>query len=220
MTRGVRPGRAEPPIRRYARDTPEYARVANLSDAVFAIAMTLLVLTLDVPRVAPDRLWPELVASAPQVIAVVLAFALVANVWWAHHKFFGLLAFVEPVVIALNLVILAAVAVVPFPTSLIGNHPSAGSAVVPFVGLFAVLHVLFLAMLVRVQATGAWRMAVPPRLYPWLVLGWLAHLALMLLALLVALWWPIGGLVVAALSGTIVGVTMSLRAPPAYADWA
>jgi hypothetical protein len=60
---------------------------------------------------------------------------------------------------------------------------------------------------------------MPPRLYPWLVLGWLAHVALMLVALLVAIWWPIGGLIVAALSGTIVGVTMNALAPPAYADW-
>ena len=40
------------------------------------------------------------------------------------------------------------------------------------------------------------------------------------MALLVALWWPVGGLVVAALSGTIVGVTMGVLAPPAYAGWA
>lgn len=220
MTRSDRRERAAPARRRYGRDTPEYARVANLSDAVFAIAMTLLVLTLDVPHVASDRLWPELVARTPQMIAFVLAFALVANVWWAHHKFLGLLAFVEPVVIGLNLIVLAAVALVPFPTSLIGTNPSAGAAVLPFIGLFVVLHVLFLAMLVRVHATAAWRIPVPPRLYPWLVMGWLAHLSLMLVALLVALGSPIGGLVIAGLSGTIVGVTMGLLAPPAYADWA
>jgi uncharacterized membrane protein len=214
------PARAAAGLRRYGRDTPEFARVANLSDAVFAIAMTLLVLTLDAPNVGSDRLVSELLARVPQMIAFVLGFVLVANVWWAHHKFFGLLAFLKPVVTALNLGILGVVALVPFPTSLIGTNPGAGAAVLPFVGLFVGLHVLFLAMLVRVQATRAWRVPMPPRLYPWLVMGWLAHLSLMLLALLVALWWPVGGLVVAALSGTIVGVTMGVLAPPAYADWA
>jgi uncharacterized membrane protein len=220
MTGRGDPARASAGPRRYGRDTPEFARVANLSDAVFAIAMTLLVLTLDVPSVPSDRLAAELMARAPQMIAFVLSFALVANVWWAHHKFLGLLAYVEPVVIAVNLGILGVVALVPYPTSLIGSNPGAGAAVLPFITLFVLLHLLFLALLLRVQATLAWRFPLPPRLYPWLVLGWLAHLALMAVALLVALWWPVGGLVVAALSGTIVGVTMGVLAPAAYAEWA
>ena len=220
MTGRGDPARAIAGRRRYGRDTPEFARVANLSDAVFAIAMTLLVLTLDAPSVPSDRLAGELLARAPQVIAFVLSFVLVANVWWSHHKFVGLLASFEPVVIGINLGILGVVALVPYPTSLIGTNPDAGAAVLSFIGLFVALHLLFLAMLVRVHATRAWRLPLPPRLYPWLVLGWLAHLSLMLVALLVALWWPVGGLVVAALSGTIVGVTMTLLAPPAYADWA
>jgi uncharacterized membrane protein len=209
-----------PRWRRYARDTPEFARVASLSDAVFAIAMTLLVLTLDVPDVPSPSLAGELAARAPQLIAFLLSFVLVANVWWAHHKFFGLLAHVEPVLIGVNLGLLGVVALVPYPTSLIGSNPDAAAAVLSFIGVFVALHLLFLAMLARAQATRAWRLAMPPRLYPWLVLGWLAHVALMLVALLVAIWWPIGGLVVAALSGTIVGVTMGALAPPAYADWA
>jgi uncharacterized membrane protein len=220
MTGRGDPARVSVGPRRYGRDTPEFARVANLSDAVFAIAMTLLVLTLDVPNVPSDRLAAELVARVPQMIAFVLSFVLVANVWWAHHKFFGLLGSVDPVAIGINLAMLGVVALVPYPTSLIGTNPGAGVAVVSFIGLFLVLHLLFLALLVRAHATRVWRVAMPPRLYPWLVLGWLAHVAVMLVALLVALWWPVGGLIAAALSGTLVGVTMSVLAPAAYADWA
>lgn len=206
-------------VRRYGRDTPEYARVANLSDAVFAIAMTLLVLALEAPDVPAERLAAALAADVPRYVAFVLSFVLVANVWWAHHKFFGLLAWLEPWLVAVNLGVLGLVALVPFPTSLIGAAPTAGAAVVPFVALFVVIHVLFLTLLIRAHALGAWRIPMPRGLYPWLVAGWLGHLALMVLALAVALAWPIGGLVLAAASGTAVGVTMAVLAPPAYAEW-
>ena len=206
-------------MRRYGRDTPEFARVANLSDAVFAIAMTLLVLALEAPDVPAERLAAALAAEVPQYVAFVLSFVLVANVWWAHHKFFGLLAWLEPWIIGLNLGLLGLVALVPFPTSLIGAAPTAGAAVVPFVALFVLVHVVFLVLLVRAHALRAWRIPMPRGLYPWLVAGWLGHLSLMVVALAVALVWPIGGLVLAAASGTAVGIAMGVLAPRAYAEW-
>ncbi len=206
-------------VRRYGRDTPEFARVANLSDAVFAIAMTLLVLALDAPDVPAERLAAALAAEVPHYVAFVLSFVLVANVWWAHHKFFGLLAWLEPRIIGLNLGLLGLVALVPFPTSLIGAAPRTGAAVVPFVALFVLVHVVFLVLLVRAHGLRAWRIPMPRGLYPWLVAGWLGHLTLMVVALAIALVWPIGGLIVAAASGTAVGVTMAVLAPRAYVEW-
>ena len=78
---------------------------------------------------------------------------------------------------------------------------------------------MFLVLLARVHALRAWRIPMPPGLYPWLVAGWLGHLALMIVALAVALVWPVGGLVLAAASGTAVGITMGVLAPRAYAEW-
>lgn len=46
-------------LRRYARDSPEFERVANLSDAVIAITMTLLVLDLQVVAVLGPRACAE-----------------------------------------------------------------------------------------------------------------------------------------------------------------
>jgi uncharacterized membrane protein len=131
--------------RRYERSTPEFGRVANLSDAVFAIAMTLLVFTLDAPDVG-ERGFAALVDRVPQLAVVGLAFALVASVWWAHHKFFSKLRWLEPGLIALNLALLGLVALVPFPTRLIGAAPLERAAVVPFIGLFVVALVVFLLL--------------------------------------------------------------------------
>jgi hypothetical protein len=118
---------------RYGYGTPAFARVANLSDAVFAIAMTLLVLTLDTP--ATNDLTGALVDQLPQLSAFLLGFALVANLWWQHHKLFELLGSLEGGLIGINLVLLGAVALVPFPTSLVGNAPTDRAAVLPFIGL-------------------------------------------------------------------------------------
>jgi uncharacterized membrane protein len=204
---------------RYARDTIEFTRVTNLSDAVFAIAMTLLVLTLDVPQVAASLLADALLDRLPQLIAFVLAFALVANIWWAHHKLVARIAAYERGLIALTLALLGAVALVPFPTALIGNAPAEQAAALPFIGLFVVILALYLLMFVRAQQVGAWREPVPDGLFGWLVGYWLASIGGMMLALVVAIWMPIGGLVIAALSGTAVALVVARLAPPAYREW-
>jgi uncharacterized membrane protein len=214
------PGSRRSGSRRYDRDTPEFGRVANLSDGVFAIAMTLLVLTLDVPDVEGSRLAGALADRIPQLITVALAFTLVANMWWAHHKFFGLLGVVEPGLIAINLVLLGFVALVPFPTSLIGASPTERAAVIPFVGFFVITLLLFLLMLARARAASAWREPMPRGLHPWLVGGLTANIAVMATAVVVAWWAPVAALVIAAISGTSVGIVMYSVAPSAYRHWA
>lgn len=51
----------------------------------------------------------------------MLAFALVANLWWQHHKLMALFQFVEPGMVGIVLALLGGVALVPYPTSLVGN---------------------------------------------------------------------------------------------------
>ena len=65
----------------YERDSLEFHRVINLSDAVFAIAMTLLVLTLDIPDVPSDQLGEALIVQASQFASLILSFSLVAIIW-------------------------------------------------------------------------------------------------------------------------------------------
>ena len=65
----------------YERDSLEFHRVINLSDAVFAIAMTLLVLTLDIPDVPSDQLGEALIVQASQFASLILSFSLVAMIW-------------------------------------------------------------------------------------------------------------------------------------------
>lgn len=215
---GPRPA-SEHPRRRYDRDGPEFARVANLSDGLFAIAMTLLVLGLEVPDVGQAPLATLLRERIPNLIAFVLGFALVANMWWAHHKFVSQLGYFEPGLIRRNLLFLGVVALVPFPTGLVGAAPMDRAAVLPFIAVFLVLHGVFLAMIARAHAQQAWRSPLSATMYRWVRLGWSTALAGMALALLVALWTPVAGLVVAALHSTVTDRFITRRAPPGYVDW-
>jgi uncharacterized membrane protein len=204
---------------RYGRETPEFGRVANLSDAVFAIAMTLLVLTLDVPDPAAGPLADALLATLPQLIAFVLAFTLVANIWWEHHKFVARLATLDRPLIGGTLVLLGAVALVPFPTSLIGNAPTDRAAVLPFIGLFIFIGVVLLILYWRAQLSGAWLKPWPDRLSCWVLGGWAVLIGGLVLALVVAVFVPLVGLVMAALNGWVVTFVMAWIAPPGYRVW-
>ncbi|TVP69108.1 MAG: DUF1211 domain-containing protein [Nitriliruptor sp.] len=141
----------------YGRDTLEFGRVAALSDGLFAIAMTLLVFTLDPAAVSLDRVAGVLVDQPGPLIAFVLTFAVVANFWWIHHRFLATLGVIEPGLMLLNLMLLGAVALIPFPTSLLGRDPTVRGAVVPYLALLSVVAILHLLLLLRAQAAAAWR---------------------------------------------------------------
>ena len=218
---GSEPRAAPRPLqRRYDRASPEFGRVAGLSDGVFAIAMTLLVLGLEVPAIGDAPLATLLRERLPNLIAFVLGFALVANMWWAHHKLVSQLSCFEPGLIRINLLLLGAVALVPFPTGLVGIAPDERAAVLPFISLFIVLQAVFLAMVARAHAQQAWRSPLSTTMYRWVRFSWLAAIAGMTLALLVASWVPIGGLVVATLHGVVTDSVIARLAPRGYTDWA
>jgi uncharacterized membrane protein len=204
----------------HQRDSLEFARLANLSDAVFAIAMTLLVLGLEVPDGRAEVLMGGLVDLTPHLLAFVLSFALVANIWWQHHKLFSRLAYVDRPLIALDLTVLGLVALVPFPTGLLGSYPTTRAAVLPFIGVFVLLLALFVASIHHAQRVGAWTRPMPARVYPWVVASYLVPLVMMLVAAAVALVSPLAALAVLACSSLPEVVFIARRAPAEYRSWA
>lgn len=116
----------------------EFDRVAAFSDAVFAIALTLLVLTIRVPELtqsqAKTRLVEALWDQRYQVLSFLIAFALVGRYWVAHHRFFASLRAITPGYIGINLVFLGLICFLPYPTDVLGNY----SALTPAVVLFSV----------------------------------------------------------------------------------
>jgi uncharacterized membrane protein len=101
-------------------------RIEFLSDGVFAIVMTLLVLELRVPEATLDdaELWRALLGLAPQFVSYFISFAVLAMFWTMHHAMFHLaLKGVNRVLLVPALFYLCFLSLVPFSAHLLGVHP-------------------------------------------------------------------------------------------------
>lgn len=127
-------------------------------------------------------------------------FARVANLWWQHHELVALFRAVEPGMVGIMLTLLGAVALVPFPASLIGNASTDRLAVLTFVAAFTTLSLLFLLLALRSQRAGAFRDVVTVRDYYWMIGQWISGIVVLLVAALLAVWWPTVGLSILVLT--------------------
>jgi uncharacterized membrane protein len=105
-------------------------RILALSDGVFAIAMTLLILEIALPATRVEDLSSELLGLWPRYLAYVLSFVVIARFWMAHHLAFRLIARYDTVLVWLNLLLLMFVSFLPFPTAVVGAHNGSPAAAV------------------------------------------------------------------------------------------
>ena len=118
---------------------PEFGRerLVFFSDAVFAIAITLLALDVRVPEIvgaATNASVAEAIgAVAPRIFAYALSFAVVGLFWLAHWRRYLLIERVDEPLVLLNIILLGFVALIPFPTALLGEHGDVPIAVVVYV---------------------------------------------------------------------------------------
>jgi uncharacterized membrane protein len=114
------------PRRTYERESVEFARTLTFTDGLFAIAMTLLVVDLAVPTLTDHgsvhELADKLSDDTSKFTSFFISFAVIGRYWLAHHTYFSALARLDRKLIALNLVYLAFIAFLPFPTALLGEY--------------------------------------------------------------------------------------------------
>ncbi|MGZ4261465.1 MAG: TMEM175 family protein [Solirubrobacteraceae bacterium] len=123
-------------------------RLESFSDAVIAVAVTLLVLDIKVPSPAPDQsLGHELLKQWPTYAAYATSFITIGIIWINHHAMIGRLARADHSILILNLLLLLSIGVLPFGTSLIATYLREGHgqnlAAAIYAGLFLVMSIAF-----------------------------------------------------------------------------
>lgn len=101
-------------------------RMLQFSDAIFAFAITLLVVTIDIPKIPPEladkQLQGALLGLWPQFESYLISFIVIGSFWVAHHQRFRHLRRYDRIFIWLNLFCLMFISLLPFSTNLMGDY--------------------------------------------------------------------------------------------------
>jgi uncharacterized membrane protein len=106
--------------------TADTIRIEALSDGVFAVAMTLLVIDLRVPELAQQSTFAalglEVLKLWPHFLSYAVSFLIVGLYWVSHQLLFDLIRRSDRGLLWINIIFLLFVAVIPFSTALLGRY--------------------------------------------------------------------------------------------------
>ena len=108
-----------------AEDQKETGRIEAFSDGVFAVAITLLVLNIQPPKesfLQDKDLLGYLGTQLPNYLAFLTSFATIGVMWVNHHKLFTYIKRSDNTLLLLNLLLLAIIVFIPFPTALVAEY--------------------------------------------------------------------------------------------------
>jgi uncharacterized membrane protein len=147
----------------------EFDRFAFFSDAVYAIALTLLVVGIAVPTVddlrSAGEMWDVLVDLRQEFATFFVGFAVIGRYWLAHHRFVSVLRAVDTPLMVVNLTYLAFIAFLPFPTALVGRYEQNLVAFAFFAVVLSCVSALETVLFVTAERRGLLQIAVPRDVY-------------------------------------------------------
>jgi uncharacterized membrane protein len=112
-------------------------RITAFSDGVFSIAITLLVLNLQIPKLTMQQLMEgglndKVLALWPNLLSYILSFVIIGIYWVAHHNMFHYIKRSNRPLLWINILFLMCVAFIPFPAGLLGEYPSERISVITY----------------------------------------------------------------------------------------
>jgi uncharacterized membrane protein len=108
-------------------------RLVFFSDAVFAIAITLLALEIRLPslgeNVTDRQLLQSLLAIWPKYLSFVISFLVIGVFWMGHHRKFRFIERYDTNLLLLNILLLMGIAFIPFPSSVISEYSNRAATI-------------------------------------------------------------------------------------------
>jgi len=141
---------------RARHDRQQLERLTFFSDAVFAIAMTLLVVEVKLPHLhAPTgvALGQALTSLLPNYIGFLVSFLVLGRFWLVHHEVMGLLKASNRRLVGVNLLLLLGVAFMPFPTAVISEYVQLRVGIGFYTGWLILLGLLNRALIRTIAAS-------------------------------------------------------------------
>ncbi|MFL5797522.1 MAG: TMEM175 family protein [Actinomycetota bacterium] len=116
-------GDERPAERREEEQASDVGRILAVSDGVFAIALTLLILEFAIPPgLSRAEFRHRLADLVPNGLAYALSFATIARLWTLHRVAFRRVVRTDGTLVALNFLFLGFIAFLPFPTLVLGRY--------------------------------------------------------------------------------------------------
>jgi len=174
-------------------------RLTFFSDAVVAIAMTLLALELPVPGadarlpVSNHQLLQDVVSypARDTYLAFLISFVVIARSWTGHHQLFGYVRTLAPGLMRWNLLWLLMIVITPFATKVLTRNGAFETRFILYAAVQALSGIFFALMVRSIARGGVLKEAAPPDLVPsscWRLLGFAAAFLISIPVALVTHW--------------------------------
>jgi uncharacterized membrane protein len=137
-------------------------RLTFFSDAVVAIAMTLLALDLPVPKGDTSaEFWHSALSHREDYLAFVIGFLVIGAHWRGHHRVFRYVTSVTPRLTSWNMAWLLMLVITPFATRVIAGDSYFPSRFTMYAGVQILAGLSFQAMLLEIKRNGLLRSTAP-----------------------------------------------------------
>ncbi|MFZ9668631.1 MAG: TMEM175 family protein [Solirubrobacterales bacterium] len=153
----------------------DLSRIAAFTDGVFAIAITLIVLQLDVPdRITTDpELWQQVFRNeGVDFVAFLISFAVIGRYWVLNHQLMRMVGAFDHRMLGLLLLYLLFIVLIPFSSELLGEHGDLKLSLVVYIVNLVLVNFSTTLLMVHIRKADLEKPGFPDVLDSWIKASW------------------------------------------------